>query len=102
MNYYYSTRLGQEVVKASKDIAMSEEDSSTFHQLIELIRDKKITDETLLDYPNIIRAIIHNVNVGVELYNTIVASDSPYNLVDEKELKSLMSGLNDYLEGELN
>ena len=99
---YYATKLGQEVVKASRDIEMNEEDSSTFQQLIELIRDKKITDETLLDYPNIIRAIIHCVNVGVELYNTIVASDSPYNLVDEKELKSLMSGLNDYLEGELN
>lgn len=101
MNYYV-TKLGQEVVRASRDIEMNEEDSSTFQQLIELIRDKKITDETLLDYPNIIRAIIHNVNVGVELYNTIVASDSPYNLVDEKELKALMSSLNDYLEDELN
>lgn len=99
---YYATKLGQEVVKTSRDIEMNEEDSSTFQQLIELIRDKKITDETLLDYPNIIRAIIYNVNVGVELYNTIVASDSPYNLVDEKELKALMNGLNDYLEDELN
>lgn len=101
MNYYV-TKLGRNLVRASKDVAMNENDSLTFQQLILLIRDKKITDETLLDYPNIIRAIIHNVDVGIELFNTIVASDSPYNLENEKDFKALMDSFNDYLEGEFN
>lgn len=101
MNYYV-TKLGQKLVRASKDVAMNENDSLTFHQLILLIRDKKVTDETLLDYPNIIRAIIRNVDVGIELFNAIVASDSPYNLENEKDFKALMDSFNDYLESELN
>lgn len=101
MNYYV-TKLGQKLVRASKDVAMNENDSLTFHQLIDLIRDKKVTDETLLDYPNIIRAIIRNVDVGIELFNTIVASDFPYNLEDQKDFKALMDSFNDYLENELN